>query len=173
MLQVSGFHRESSVFLQACFRPVCSCLHECDWLHSKWNPQWMLCTKTRLLNRYFQTSTKEKITYINLHPYLAVADPDLQIRGWGWSYRPRDGGGGGGRSQFFFCGLKMRGPVPRAIPLDPPQLRLDYQPFLGKFALFILERSRKLEPKHIPQLFLGYLMATLRSAIGQFFSLFY
>ena len=94
MLQVSGFHHESSVFLQACFHPVCSCLHGCDWLHSKWNPQWMLCTNTRLLNRYFQTSTKEKITYINLHPYLAVADPDLQIRGWGRSSRPRDKGVG-------------------------------------------------------------------------------
>ena len=108
-LQVSGFHHESSVFLQACFHPVCSCLHGCDWLHSKWNPLWMLCTNTRLLNRYFQTSTKEKITYINLHPYLAVADPDLQIRGWGRSSRPRDKGVGRVGGGLKKCTLGTRG----------------------------------------------------------------
>ena len=53
---------------------------------------------------------------------IAVADPDLQIRGGGRSYRPWDKGGGVAKN--FFCpfrpqfGLKIRGgPAP---PLDLP-----------------------------------------------------
>ena len=34
---------------------------------------------------------------------IAVADPDLQIRGEGWSSRPLDKGGGG--LKFFFFDL--------------------------------------------------------------------
>ena len=43
--------------------------------------------------------------------------------------------------------------------------------YLRKFSYSSLEMRRNLEPKCIPQLFLGSLVETRRSAIGQFFSL--
>ena len=55
------------------------------------------------------TARKTVFSHLNLHPYLAVADPDLQIRGWGWSSRPRDKGVGRVGGGLKKCTLGTRG----------------------------------------------------------------
>ena len=81
---------------------------------------------------YFQErpSKKYSILLCKGDMFLAVADPDLEIRVWGWGWerssRPLDKGGAGLPKKFFGpfgpqCGLKIRGraQAPWAPPLDP------------------------------------------------------